>query len=249
LIEIIDPQVIGPFKVDPEKAAKVIKTWLSKGLLAPDDLALRHAGMQLHPAYYPFWLFSGTLEVPWFCDISVGTGKTTQWEAHSGSQFENFDDILIPGLRKMPLQEMKDISPINLKDLVDFSPDYLAGWVALTYDHPLADASLRAREQVVAKVKQAMSATVNASHNKRNFRVGAGNWSGLTYKLALLPIYVGNYPFQGKRFRLMVNGQTGKVAGEKPTDRLKVIMVSLLGSLLFTILIIMLVLLRNFLAG
>jgi DNA-directed RNA polymerase subunit RPC12/RpoP len=249
LMEMIDPQVIGLFKVDPEKAAKAIKTWLGKGLFAPDDLAVRHAGMQLHPAYYPFWLFSGTLEIPWFCDVNVGSGKTAQWEAHTGSQFEMFDDVLIPGLRKMSLQDLTDIEPFNLGDLVEFSPEYLAGWVALTYDHPLADASLRVREKVIKKVHSSMSNTIEPTRPKRNFSIGVGKWSGLTYKLALLPIYIGNYPFQGRRYHLLINGQTGKVAGKKPIDTLKAAMYTLVGIVLLVIIVIIFVLLRNYLIG
>jgi len=119
-----------------------------------------------------------------------------------------------------------------------FSPDYLAGWVALTYDQPLADASLKAREKVIRKVQASLPNSVEQNHPKRNFSIGAGKWSGLTYKLALLPIYIGNYPFQGKRFRLLVNGQTGKVGGDKPVDTLKTAMVIFGGIILFAIILL-----------
>ena len=237
LVEIVDPQVIGLFKVDPQNAAKGIKTWLGKGLLAPDELAAQHAGMQLHPAYYPFWLFEGTLEVPWFCDVNEGTSKLPQWEAHTGSKFEMFKNVIIPGLRQMSPVELAGIEPFNLDELVEFSPDYLAGWVALTYDHPLADASLRAREKVLKKVQRTLSSQVEPDHPKRNFSTGAGKWSGLTYKLALLPIYIGNYPFQGKRYRLLVNGQTGKVGGKKPVDNLKTVMIIIIGAVLLILVV------------
>jgi ribosomal protein S27AE len=236
LMELIDPQVIGLFKIDPEKAAKDIKAWLGKGLLSPDDLAAEHSGMQLHPAYYPFWIFDGTLEIPWFCDVNVGSGKVAHWEAHTGSQFEMFNNVLISGLQKMYKLDLAGIEPFNLNDLVEFSPDYLAGWVALTYDHPLADASLKAREKVIQKVRASLPGLVEPNHPKRNFSIGAGKWSGLTYKLALLPIYIGNYPFQGKRYRLLVNGQTGKVGGDKPVDNLKTAMFIIAGLILFAIL-------------
>ena len=247
LMEMVDPQVICSFKIDPKQASNNIKTWLSKGLFAPDDLALRHAGLQLHPAYYPFWIFEGTLEVPWFCDVNVGTSKLSQWEAHSGSQFEMFDDVIIPGLRKMSPIDLASIEPFNLKELVEFSPDFLAGWMALTYDLSLADASLRAREKILNKVKQTLSSQVELNHPKRNFSTGAGKWSGLTYKHALLPIYIGNYPFQGKHNRLFVNGQTGKVSGKKPVDPLKVIMLSIGGIFLLAVIVaIFSLLLRGF---
>jgi DNA-directed RNA polymerase subunit RPC12/RpoP len=249
LMELVDPQVIALFKIDPQKAEQSIKSWLGKGLLSPDDLAARNTRMQLHPAYYPFWIFEGTLEVPWFCDVNVGSSRLPQWEAHSGSQYEMFKDVLIPGIRKLSPQDIAGIEPFNLNELVVFSPDYLAGWVALTYDHPLADASLRAREKVLKKVKLTLSSLVEMNHPKRNFSTGAGKWSGLTYKLALLPLYIGNYAFQGKLYRLFINGQTGKVNGKKPVDNLKVAMLSIAGLLLLVVLIAVILFLRRMLYG
>jgi DNA-directed RNA polymerase subunit RPC12/RpoP len=238
IIDLIDPQMIGLFKIDADKAAKNIKTWLGKGLLSPDDLAAKHTGMLLHPAYYPFWLFDGTLEIPWFCDVNVGSGKAQVWEAQTGSKFEMFNNVLIPGLKKISKLDLARIEPFNLKDLVEFSPDYLAGWVALTYDQPLADASLRAREIVIQKVRSSLPGLVEPTRQKRNFSIGAGKWSGLTYKLALLPIFMGNYPFQGKRFRILINGQTGKVGGEKPRDTLKIGMLVVTGVILFAVIVL-----------
>ena len=245
LMELVDPQVIGVFKIDRQKAGNSIKAWLNKGLLAPDDLAIQHAGMQLHPAYYPFWIFSGTLEIPWFYEANVGSRRLPHFETRSGSHFEMFNDVMIPGLRKMASAEIAGIEPFNLSELVEFSPDFLAGWLALTYDHPLADASLRAREKVIKNVKSNLSSEVEPGHPKRNFGTGAGKWSGLTYKLALLPIYIGNYPFQGKRYRLYINGQTGKVSGKKPLDTLKVTVLSAGGIVILVILTAILYLLMS----
>ena len=238
LVELIDPQVIGLFKIDADKAAKSIKTWLGKGLFSPDDLTARHTGMLLHPAYYPFWLFDGTLEIPWFCDVNVGSSKASIWEAKTGSQFEMFDNVVIPGLKKISEHDLARIEPFKLTDLVEFLPDYLAGWVALTYDKPLADASLQAREKVIQKVRPSLPGLVEPTRQKRNFSIGAGKWSGLTYKLALLPIFIGNYPFQGKRYRILVNGQTGKVGGEKPLDTLKIAMIIVTGVILFAVIVL-----------
>jgi DNA-directed RNA polymerase subunit RPC12/RpoP len=249
LVEMVDPKAIGLFKIDLAATGESIKSWLGKGLLVPDNLSTQQTGMQLHPAYYPFWIFEGTLEVPWFCDVNLGTNRMPQWEAHSGSEFELFKDVIIPGLRKMPQSDLAAIEPFNLDDLIAFSPDYLAGWVALTYDFPLADASLRARDLLYNKVRRNLSAKVETGHPKRNFSTGAGKWSGLTYKLALLPIYLGNYVFQGKRYRLMVNGQTGRVSGKKPIDRLKMLMFSIGGVILLIIIVVILSLLWRAIKG
>lgn len=240
LMELVDPKVIGLFKVDPQKAGSSVKTWLSQGFLAPDDLSVRHAGMQLLPAYYPFWIFEGTLEVPWFYEGNEGSSRMPVWVTRSGSHFEMFKDVVVPGLRKMNPADIAGIQPFSMDELVDFTPDFLPGWIALTYDHPLADASLKARELIINKVKLTLSSEVDPGKAKRNFSTGAGKWSGLTYKLALLPLYIGNYQFQGQRYRLFVNGQTGKVNGKKPLDTVKLVMFSAFGLVLLIILAVVL---------
>ncbi len=249
IVEMVDPQLIGEFKIDPLSASDGIKAWLSKGWLSPDNLAAEHAGMQLHPAYYPFWLFEGTLEIPWFGDVNMGSGRIAQWEAHGGSHFENFKNVLVSGLRKLPPIELAGIEPFNLDELVDFSPDILAGWMALTYDYPLSDASLKAREKVINKVRLSLESEVEPTHQKRNFSTGEGKWSGLTYKLALLPIYTGHYIFRGQHYRLLVNGQTGKVSGKKPVDRIKLAMMAVAGVVLILVIIVVLLLIGRAISG
>jgi hypothetical protein len=138
----------------------------------------------------------------------------------------------------MPPDDLAGIEPFNLKDLLDFSPDFLAGWVSLTYDYPLSDASLKAREKVLNKVRRSLYSVVEPMRSKRNFNISGGKWSGFTYKHVLLPLYVGNYTYQGKPYHLLVNGQTGKVGGEKPKDVLKAVMLTIGGLLLLAILII-----------
>jgi len=221
MMELIDPQVIALINIDEENAKKNVKSWLGKCLLAPDDLALRHAGLDLRPSYFPFWTFDGTLEVPWSCEVNIGSNKYPHWERRSGTEYEFFDDILVPGLRAMTQEELERIKPFNLKDLVEFSPDYVVGWGALTYDTPLDKASQRAQDFVKRQFMNVMYANVESGRQKRDFRANAGRWSYLTFKNVLLPLWVGTYHYQGKSYRLLVNGQTCKVGGVKSRDNIK----------------------------
>ena len=58
--------------------------------------------------------------------------------------------------------------------------------------------------------------------------VSASEFSGMAYKLALLPLWVGAYTYRGKTYRVLINGQTKEVAGDKPKDAVKVAMVAAL---------------------
>lgn len=221
-VELVDPQVIGLMKIDAQEAIQRVKGWLGKGLFTPDDLALRAGGFHFSPAYYPFWTFDGALELNWKCEVNEGTSKYPHWVTRSGSDTQFFDDVLVPGLRVLSPEDAAAVEPFNLKELVEFKAEFLAGWPALTYDRPLADASLMAREKVLKTQRDSLYHSVGEGHQKRNFSAGAGGWSGLTFKHVLLPLWVGTYHFQGKDYRMLVNGQTGKVGGKKPRDSVKI---------------------------
>ena len=198
-----------------------------KGLFAPDDLVAKISQVRLRPAYYPFWTFDGTLEITWNCEVNEGSSKAPRWVPRSGSEFDLFDDILVPGLRSMPVEELNSIEPFDLKNVVEFSPQFLAGWVALSYDLPLADATLKAREKVINRLRRSLVSKVEPGREKRSLTSGGGKWSGLTFKYVLLPLWVGTYLYRGGEYRLLVNGQTGKVGGKRPRDLFKVWMIAI----------------------
>ena len=234
-IEILEPQGISILRIDSEMAQDLVRRWLKTGHLAPDDLALKSHGLELRPGYYPFWLFDGTVEVPWSCEVNMGSNRSPRWVHSRGLEFKLFDNVVVPGMERFTVKDFLALSPFNLHDALEFAPEYLAGWVAMNYDYPFSDATLTARERVMKDFQSEVYRRVEPGREKRKLMTGAGNWSDMTYKLILLPLWVGVYSFQGKSFRVLVNGQTGKVVGEKPVDRLKVALVALLAAAVLAI--------------
>ncbi len=221
MTELVQPNVIAPPKIDLSSATKAVQEWLGKGWFIPDDLKKLARPSVLRPVYYPFWTFDGILQMGWVCEVNRGTSKNPIWDVEKGVEFEIFDDVLVPGISKLPKSELTHIEPFDLKSVVQYDPAFLAGWNVLAYDYPLAEASLDAREKVAKRLQRELNQRVFPGKDKRNLQSGETNWSGLTFKLVLLPLYVGSYHYRGKIYQLYVNGQTGKVAGYKPQDRLK----------------------------
>ena len=233
--ELVDPQVIAPAKFGEKEAVRRFRNWLGSGWFIPDDLKALAQTSRLRPAYYPFWTFDGTLQMNWTCEVNEGDSRSPHWVVQEGEESQMFDDVLVPGMHKMDKREIARIEPFNLKKLVEFEPEYLAGWTALTYDLALAEASLKAREKVAQDMRRGLYGRVQLGREQRNLRSGGLSWSGMTFKLALLPLWVGTYRYRGKAYRLLLNGQTGKVGGAKPTDTIKVIafVLSTLATLVF----------------
>ena len=51
----------------------------------------------------------------------------------------------------------------------------------------------------------------------RNFSMNL-DFSEESWRYVLLPLYLANYPFDGKNYQVMINGQTGAIAGQRPVD-------------------------------
>jgi hypothetical protein len=115
---------------------------------------------------------------------------------------------------------LRKVIPFDLEALVEYDPGYLAGWQAKAYDVQLQDAWERAKEQIRERSKRACYADTGSSH-VRNFRMAA-DFGDERWRYILLPVYLASYPFEGRTFQVMVNGQTGQVAGQKPVAWVRV---------------------------
>jgi DNA-directed RNA polymerase subunit RPC12/RpoP len=247
--DLAEPLLIALIQVDEAKAHARLKTWLSKGGLTPDDLVAHVERIQLQATYFPFWTFDGMLELPWHAEVNEGTSKNPVWVSVNGRETEVFDDILLPGIQAQPVDEIRKIEPFNLKDLVAFEPHLLAGWPAITNDIPLATASLQAREAIMRRVRPNLYGRVSSGREMRNLDTGTPNWHAMTYKLVLLPLWVGIYTYQGQQRRALINGQTGKVSGSRPRNYFKLFEVSLAAILSAVVLLILLSIGLSFLPG
>ncbi|MEO3798844.1 hypothetical protein [Nonomuraea sp. B1E8] len=47
-------------------------------------------------------------------------------------------------------------------------------------------------------------------------------YSNVTFKLVLLPVWVGNYMFGGRTYQVMINGVSGEVQGDRPYSAVKI---------------------------
>jgi DNA-directed RNA polymerase subunit RPC12/RpoP len=224
--ELVEPQAILLAQFDAQAAHQHLKAWLGRGWFAPDDLRKLAQTSALRPAYYPFWAFDGTLELSWSCEVNQGGSRGGDWRMSDGVELEMFTDVLVPGWRLFERMDLGKAGEFDLSKAVLFKPEYLAGWSALTYDIPLADASLKARQTVTRRLRQQLPNRVLIGAQKRNLRSGSTRWSGVTFTHVLLPLWVGSYRYRNRLFRVVINGQSGSVAGLKPGDAWKVFGIS-----------------------
>lgn len=232
------PEFILGFAIPSEDARQKYFDWLGKNSwFRPGDLAQKAIVEKQKGVYLPFWHFSMRAESDWSASIGEywyrtetyttrnSEGKTvtqtrqvreTEWFPLRGHHEKYYFGYLVPATRGIALGEASAIQPFQLTALSRYRPYFLAGWMAEEYsiDKNVAvkntEEEFRRREANFIKAFLPGDTSSNLAVNTR-FTVNGSD-------LVLLPVYVLSYRYRDKVFRFLVNGQTGKVVGQKPVS-------------------------------
>jgi hypothetical protein len=240
LHEHIRPGYLIPFVVDAERCRAEARAWLSRGWMHPPALRRTGAVDRFTGLYLPFWVFDARIEAQWKAEVGYEreerryrdgeweTETVIDWRWESGHVRYPVDHLLVYGTETVSTTLLERLYPYDLQALTAYDPAYLAGWQAQAYDMQLQEAwdvgKSRSREQA----RQACRADIPSAH-VRNFGMTA-EFEDERWRYVLLPVYLASYGYRGKTYQLMVNGQTGALAGYKPVDWLRVWLV--LGAIL-----------------
>ncbi|MGY6549861.1 MAG: primosomal protein N' (replication factor Y) - superfamily II helicase [Roseinatronobacter sp.] len=223
----IKPQAILPFRLTERDADARMRRWLKGLWFAPSELS-RHARStgKLTGLYVPYWAFdvatrtrySGQRGIHYH--VTVGSGKNarrerrTRWQPVSGTVARQFLDLLVIASPALPQQNAHRLEPWTLADLQPYSPDYLAGFRAEGYSIPLDDGFETARGVMEAQIRDDVRRDIGG--DEQRITSIAPHFSDERFKHLLLPIWMAAYRYRGRSFRFIVNGQTGRVQGERP---------------------------------
>ena len=111
------------------------------------------------------------------------------------------------------------LEPYDLEKALTFSPEYLSGFYTDRYDVPAAEIAAVAKRKSNDAVKEEMMSDVpkNARITEEKTDI---KMTDIEY--ALLTAWFMTFRYQGILYTVAVNGQTGKVVGNVPSNRFKV---------------------------
>jgi hypothetical protein len=237
----IKPQAVIPFQLDERKARAEMANWLGSLWFAPNGLvAYARKGRALSGIYVPHWTFDAntrsaysgqrgtyyyetrmvTVEVNGQRQQRQEQVRKTRWHNVSGRVARAFDDVLVLASQSLPLRYTEGLQPWDLTALEPYRPDYLAGFVAEGYTVGLADGNTRAHEKMAQVIANDVARDIGGDE-QRISQISTDH-SAETFKHILLPVWMAAYKYNGKTFRFVVNGQTGKVQGERPYSAWKI---------------------------
>ena len=230
------PEFVIGFSITREKALELFFQWLGKNSwFRPGDLPAKANTDKQQGIYLPVWHFSMVADSEWSAQIGehwyrtetyrvkTSDGKTetrtrvvqeTEWWPLSGEFRKYYSGYMVSASKGLPQAEALAIQPYQLSNMMRYRPHYLAGWLVEEYSI--------SKEQALEMTKAEFQR--REKENIANFLPG-DTQSGLSVStrldlggtdLILLPVHVLSYRYRDKVFRFLVNGQTGKIYGEKP---------------------------------
>ena len=230
----IKPQALLPFALDAREAQARVSRWLGGLWFAPSGLKqfARSKGA-LSGVYTPWWTFDARTETAYagergdtyYVTVRGKDGKPQQvprirWTPASGRVARDFDDVLTCGSATLPEAQGGDLGGWDLSDLRPYARDWLAGFRAEAYTVDLREAWGAARADMEAVIAQDVRRAIGG--DQQRVRRMDTRIADVTFKHVLLPVWIGAYRWKGRSFRVVVNGRTGAVRGQRPWSAWKI---------------------------
>jgi len=203
--EMIPPAGLIPFEINEEQAKEALRNWLPKNLPERPIHVIPGTGL-----YVPIWSFNLTGQITWRCQLY----KNKMWVDEHGDRPILYQDILVNATKNLKEFKPEFLGEFSHDKIVPYDDRFLANWPAETYQIPMADGSLEARQAVLViehkQVKRSFMYTI------RDLELNTSGMSVDSFKLLLFPFWVTRYTYESQTYQIIINGQNGAVHGQKP---------------------------------
>ena len=224
------PTRILPFKISEKAAKDRFISWKNSGPLTPKSFKEATA-RKVTGCYVPFWLYDYEVRVS-MTALATRTEKTTANNAErtTTEKYEVVRDTLavyndMPAVasENYPENSMKILEPFEYKDFQTFASPYLAGFSAEHFTKSADDLRDKVQAEIRADAEEATKATITG-YDQVNVSVSNTVFENERVENVLLPVYKLDYDYQGKKYPLFMNGQTGEIQGKLPKSKLKILL-------------------------
>jgi DNA-directed RNA polymerase subunit RPC12/RpoP len=209
----IPPQAIAPFELTQEQVWRRMRVWFKEQGI---DEAVPHL-KQPQGVYLPAWTFDVGGMAEWRATKVDDKGYQ---ETVTGLEPVLLDDLIVPASERLSEELLDRLYDPEQMRFQPYQPGFLADWPAETYDRTVSDAALIARQHALEYLKRIILRPIGVE----DFIVLTSGMMVDSYKLVLLPVWIGHYQLEEKTYEWVVNGQSGElyVDGVSPswTDRI-----------------------------
>ncbi|MCP5023251.1 MAG: zinc ribbon domain-containing protein [bacterium] len=243
----IQPESVIPLKMPRAEVSEAFRSWLGGLWFRPSALKKLKA-FDARGIYVPAWTFDAQAASSWTAQagyyyyvtktytVRVNGRRQTRtkqvrkirWKHAAGRRRDAFDDLQVMASRGIDRELALELGPFETRALVPYQADYLVGWQAEEYAVDLNAGWRLGAARMRNEQTNRCSGDVPGD-TQRNLRVDT-QLSGVHWKHVLLPIWSLTYEYGGKTYAVLVNGQSGQVAGKAPYSWVKILAAVALGA-------------------
>ena len=235
-VDIDADQFVLPFKVEKQQSEERIREWLGSSMWAPGDLKSRSGLDRGQGVYVPFWRFDADASSIWEGEVSQTHSRPVQrtrtnsegrqetytasetyktWHPRSGTH-QGSHRTWVPASTGLSPSEGDELMPFPEEAMMTYSPDLLVGFSAedpgIDEDGAWAAGEPRIREMEREACAREVERLTRADITLSNTR------SAVCY----LPVWIYGYTYQGQQYRVLVNGHTAEIVGDRPVSKARV---------------------------
>lgn len=222
------PKRIIPFKIGRADAQEQFKKWTRKGLLTPGVFSSQAVVEKITGIYVPFWLYNYDADIELDANATrVRHERRGDWEyVHTDHYlihrhtFTKFDNVPADASEKMNDEMMDTLEPFDYTQLSGFDMAYLSGYYAEKYTYDAGEMAPRVEKRVR---KYGVDATMQTIHGYATVTLMRRNihLKRTKAEYVLMPVWQLNYTWKDKMYSFVLNGQTGKQVGKRPTSAVR----------------------------
>jgi predicted RNA-binding Zn-ribbon protein involved in translation (DUF1610 family) len=230
---LIRAQAVLPFALDKAAAQQVFAQWVGSRWFAPSALkATVRAADGVKGVYVPWWTYDASTLTTYRGERGVQrrvqdnrpnataqaaaatTRVVTDWSPAAGTVPVGFDDILVVGSASIPQHLARVLDHWDLSHLRPPADEVFAGFTVEVYRTGLEAGFSEARERMQPAIDAAIRRDIGGDAQRIHAQQTVID--DIRFKHLLMPVWIGSYRFADKPYRIVVNGQSGEVEGDRP---------------------------------
>lgn len=224
------PHIIIPFKLGKLSIKERLKEHFKKNIFLPSTFLSNAYLEKMEGIYVPFWMYdydanydfeaTGTKVRRWVS----GNTEYTETSIYKIQRNMDIDFDLIPADASIKMDDgtMDLVEPYDFAAIEEFKVKYMAGFDGEMYNYTAEEMEYRAKDKAAMYADRLVRETISGYTNVRPEKK-ALNLVPQRVNYALLPVWRYIYQYEGKSYEFYINGQTGKIVGEPPMSKIKMI--------------------------
>jgi len=240
-VKEITPKSLLPFQLSQKEAQSAFKNWIGSLWFAPSKLKQFAQGDEPLKGYYlPYWTYDADTHTYYegqrgdlyYVEVErtiIVNGREERqrvqearirWTYVSGQVSNSFDDITIGASKTISHTILNNLSPWHTEALVPFNEKYITGFQAEEYTVGLDNGFELAKVKMNSVIRQAIHYDIGG--DQQQISTMQTQYQNTSYKNVLFPLWTASFKWKNKTYNYAINGQTGKVTGERPYSWLKI---------------------------